>query len=179
MGMVHRKGDEPGAPKPLTQLRSPVDANVSAGRSSVLPRQAPVHRLRPEAGHGHDRLATGPEDSGDLSHSALVLSDVFENLRRDQAIERTRFERKVQRISHATAACRLSRYLSLGLHRLRHALDVLQGRVVDVYRDSASASRQSFKSVPPGAAAEIEHGVTRVNAQQVVANRQHEAITDR
>src|SRR4051794_13072976 len=72
----------------LLELVLAVDAHVTAGRVVVAVVDRPTHPFGPAGGHGDGHPAAGPQHPDQLADRAGVVPEVFEHLRRDDAVER-------------------------------------------------------------------------------------------
>src|SRR5215470_8549336 len=156
---------EPGRAELGLQLRLGVDAHVAARRVVVVVRQPPADPLRQPGGHGHGEPPAGPQHPGNLGERAPVERNVFQHLRGDHPVEGAVAERHGRGIAaHRPRPGRLRR-LPGRCHGRGHAADPAQLTVIGVEGDHLRAAPEGLESVPPGAAAEIEHAVAGLDGE--------------
>jgi hypothetical protein len=111
-----------------------------------------------------------PDKFGDRP---VVLGDVLEDLRRDDAVENAVRVRQLERIALYGLGPGRRGHLTLCLHRLQDLVDVVEVGGVLVECDDVRAALVRLEAVPARAAAHIDHLRAGADAEPVEVDGQH------
>ena len=109
----------------VAQRVGAVDADVAALVGVVLVGQRPAHLLGQPPRDRDRQRATGFQYPHELGNGPVVLRNMLEDLRRDNAVERAVGVRQVERVALDRLGPRGCRDLALVLHRLQNLVDVV------------------------------------------------------
>lgn len=170
VGQCHSPAEDLGA-----QVAGPVDADVAAFVAVVFVGQQPANPLRQPAGHTDRQRAADLEHPDQFGDGGVVVRDVLENLRRDDAVECLVGVGQLERVTDDHRGRRAGRRLAAVGHRAQDGVDRTQFGLVLVEGDDVGAAPVGLERVPARAAAHVDDLARRPDAQPVEIDRQHGA----
>jgi hypothetical protein len=174
---------EPRSQRPalqlLLELVLAIDAHVAhrACRGTVVDR--PAHRVPASGRHGDRHAAARPEHAHQLGDRAVVVPEVLEHLRRDDAVEARVGNGKAQRVAVDLAPGRVVGDLPALDHRAARRAPFLELAGVVVERDNRRAASHRRERVATTAAAHVEEPVPLAEVERSNFDGQHQASARR
>ena len=159
----------------VDQLLVGVDPDVAALDVVVVLGQLPVDDLGEPSRHRDRQRAAGSQHPDQLLDRLDVGRDVLEHLGRDHPVELAVGEGQLERVALLDVGLGALGHLTGLPHRVEQVADAGELVGVHVEGDHVRAAPVHLEGVPAGAAAHVEHAVSRAQPEAVEVNGQHGA----